>query len=331
MRRICGRLAVLWTTVVFALVASAAVFDRSASRSGDAGVTIPIGDPLTEELALSPLERRLFSDAVNENLDEFAVLDAALVACGDENSLTIDRCRKTFDAVCSEVRQAAASALTTLDLAEIIHRTLHRRLLGGGYDANATDLAETLRSGTYNCASATVLWIALAGELKLDAHAAEMPGHVRVVVQCDGQFEEIEATCPRWPEAMRSIPPLSPGVRAGGARPERSITSSGLLAMIYYNRGIDAFNERQYSNAVALNRRALCLDAENQTARGNLLASINNWALALGDTGQFDAAERLLAAGRKFDPNHAAFAHNAAHIQQQRLQTRLSPAARAGE
>jgi tetratricopeptide (TPR) repeat protein len=331
MRRICGQFAVLWTTAAFALGASAGVFDRGESRPADAGVAIPVGDPLTEELALSPLERQLFADAVEGSLDEFAVLDAALVACGDENSLTIDRCRKTFDAVCSEVRQSAVSALTTLDLAEIIHRTLHQRLLGGGYDANATDLAETLRSGTYNCASATVLWIALARELKLEVHAVEMPGHVRVVVQCDGQFEEIEATCPRWPEAMRSISPLSPGVRAGGTRPERAITSSGLLAMIYYNRGIDAFNDRQYADAVALNRGALRLDPDNQTARGNLLASINNWALALGDIGQFDAAERLLAAGRNFDPNHAAFAHNAAHIQQQRLQTQLIPAARAGE
>ena len=36
-------------------------------------------------------------------------------------------------------------------------------------------------------------------------------------------------------------------------------------------------------------------------------------------------------AGRNFDPNHAAFAHNAAHIQQQRLQLQLIPAAHAGE
>ncbi len=99
--------------------------------------------------------------------------------------------------------------------------------------------------------------------------------------------------------------------------------------MIYYNRGIDAFNDRRYADAVALNRKALLLDAENKSARGNLLASINNWSLALADAGQFDAAEALLAAGRKFDPNHAAFAHNAAHIQQQRLQSQLIPAAHA--
>ena len=93
---------------------------------------------------------------------------------------------KCFCSVLTEVQTQAASDSTTLERVETIHRTLHQRLLRGGYDANATDLAETLRTGVYNCASATVLWIALAKELNIDAHAVEMPGHVRVVVQCDG-------------------------------------------------------------------------------------------------------------------------------------------------
>ncbi len=89
---------------------------------------------------------------------------------------------------------------------------------------------------------------------------------------------------------------------------------------IYYNRGIDAFNEGRYGEAVATNRKALLLDGGNPLARANLLAAINNWALALCDTRRFAEAEMLLAEGRQYDPQHAAFIHNAIHVQQVWLQ-----------
>ena len=72
-----------------------------------------------------------------------------------------------------------------------------------------------------------------------------------------GEFDEIEVTCPRWPEAVRRLEPSLPALSQGEKENERQISSSGLLAMIYYNRGIDAFNDRRYADAVALNRKAL--------------------------------------------------------------------------
>ena len=100
--------------------------------------------------------------------------------------------------------------------------------------------------------------------------------------------------------------------------------------MIYYNRGIDAFNERRFGDAIAANRRALMLDSDNQIARGNLMAAANNWALALCDAGYFAEAERLLTDGQQFDPGHLAFAHNAAHVQQMwrkiRVARKIGPA-----
>ncbi len=43
---------------------------------------------------------------------------------------------------------------------------------------------------------------------------------------------------------------------------------------------------------------------------------MNNWALALCDEGYYSEAERLLADGQQFEPSHATFAHNAAHVLQ---------------
>jgi tetratricopeptide (TPR) repeat protein len=337
MRSACIQLLVVWMAIAILPGAMAS----NARRLEVAPVKIPPGDPLIDELPFSPAERRIFADVSDGSLDECSLLTAALVACGRDDAAAIEQCRSVFDAAGSEVRKRAGNASTTIERIEIIHRVLHDRLLRGGYDANATDLAETLHTGIYNCASATVLWIALAKELHLDARAVEMPGHVRVVVDGDRSLLQIEVTCPLWPDAMRPIPNVdnadltSATGSASATTPNdahigktsgavREISSPGLLAMIYYNRGIDAFNERRYADAVALNRKALFLDAGNQIARGNLLASINNWALALGDAGQFAAAESLLDDGRRFDPNHAAFIHNAAHIDRLRVQSQSS-------
>jgi hypothetical protein len=337
MRSVCVQLTVWW-------MASAILPGAIASnlwQSAAAPVKIPHGDPLTDELPFFPAERRVFTDASDGSLDESSLLTAALVACGTEDVATIARCESIFASVCTEANERAATATTTNARMDIIHRVLHDRLLRGGYDANATDLSETLHTGIYNCASATVLWLALAKELHLDARAVEMPGHVRVVVNCDGSLLQIEVTCPLWQDAVRPISNIDNADLAGAtgsasaSTPSdadtgrasgtlRAISFPGVLAMIYYNRGIDAFNDRRYADAVMLNRKALLLDAGNQTARGNLLASINNWALALSDAGQFDAAESLLATGRRFDPNHAAFVHNAVHIEQLRAQSQIS-------
>ena len=210
-----------------------------------------------------------------------------------------------------------------LQRVELVHRVLHQRLLTGGYNANATNLAATFNTGVYNCASATLLFVAMTADLGIDVQAIELPGHVRAIVDCDDQRYEVEVTCPVWREAIlhvgdaagRAVSRVNATVSGPAGQSERPISTLGLVAMIYYNRGIDAFNERRFGDAIAANRRALMLDPDNKIARGNLMAAANNWALALCDAGYYAEAERLLADGQQFDPGHLAFVHNAAHVQ----------------
>ena len=149
MRSACVQLMVLWMAIAILPGAMAS----NARRPAAAPVRIPQGDPLADELPLSPAERRVFADASDGSLDEGSLLTAALVACGMDDAAAIARCRSVFDAAGSEVSKRAENASTTTERIEIIHRVLHDRLLRGGYDANATDLAETLRTGIYNCAA----------------------------------------------------------------------------------------------------------------------------------------------------------------------------------
>src|SRR5262245_12886190 len=300
-------------------------------RPAKASVEIPQGDPLTAPLEFSPAQRGLFADIADGHLGELLLVDAALVACGVIDATELDRHRGQFASARDELLRTAAdrglprgnhqTENEKLQQAELVHRILHQCLLRGDYDADATDLATTLDTGIYNCASATLLFVALAGELGLDAHAVELPGHVRAVVDRGSRQFEIEVTCPGWRGAVRDV-----GSRgSGSAGNRRDVSPLGLLAMIYYNRGIDAFNDRRFAQAVALNRRALLLDPENRTARGNLLAAVNNWALALCDARQFAAAESLLAAGQQFDPGHLPFTQNAAHVQRLWNQSHAKP------
>jgi tetratricopeptide (TPR) repeat protein len=97
----------------------------------------------------------------------------------------------------------------------------------------------------------------------------------------------------------------------------REISPIQLTAMIYYNRGIDFLAEKRFADAAAANAKALRLDPLNSTARGNFLATINNWAIDLGNTGDYARAADLLRQGLAFDPHYEAFALNFVHVHHQ--------------
>ena len=95
----------------------------------------------------------------------------------------------------------------------------------------------------------------------------------------------VETTCPNWfqltsemrREAERAA--LARDAATDHPASRREIGAAALVAVIYYNRGVDLLHESRFTEAVSVNVRALRLDPENETAAGNLLASINNWAL----------------------------------------------------
>lgn len=294
----------------------------SSGGAAARGIDLPRGNPLTDGLELTGVESELFADAGDGRLHRLTLLDAGLVACG-ANDYAANYARERFYAARNELAQLlrleGQRGGDDLRRVQLVHQVLHQRLLSAGYDPNATNLAATLQSGVYNCASATLLFVALAGDMNIPAQAMELPGHVRAVVECVGQRYEIEVTCPAWTSAVRrwgDVGSANGDFSQPQAESGRVISPMGLVAMIYYNRGVDAFNERRFGESLAANRRALLLDPEDKTARGNMLAAVNNWALALCDAGYFAEAERLLADGQQFEPSHATFAHNAAHVLQ---------------
>jgi tetratricopeptide (TPR) repeat protein len=338
-------------------------------------ITVPI-----YETPLSVLEKRLFTNAADGRLDDFSLLDAALIASGVDNSDELGRYRGRMAAWAEELKSSGGLNGSPRRQIEAIFDFLHSKILHGKYNIKCTDVRKALDEGRFNCVSATVLFNCLVGKLGFSSSALETPGHAlsRVLLP-DGPLD-VETTCPRWfcmqrnqilnngekKEAVSFTPAVqterlenrdvtrisdnhrkavqketvpfslhenrdSPQLRENSDGPQqtigqkpakdktilREISPVQLTAMIYYNRGIDFLAEKRFAEAAAANAKALRLDPLSSTARGNFLATINNWAIDMGDAGDYAGAADLLRQGLAFDPHYEAFSLNFAHVHYQ--------------
>ena len=185
-----------------------------------------------------------------------------------------------------------------------------------------------------------MLFNCLAGDLGLSCSALEMPEHVLSRVYLAEGPLDVETTCPKWfclrhealinNAARKGTVPFSYdktqeiSQRENGDSSEkedkaelREISPIQLTAMIYYNRVIELLAEKRFSDAAGANAKAIRLDPLNGPAQGNLLATINNWAIDLANTGNYGEAAALLRQGLALDPLYEAFSLNFVHVHHQ--------------
>ncbi|HEY2148127.1 MAG TPA: hypothetical protein VGH32_09330 [Pirellulales bacterium] len=296
----------------FAVLAFAA--PALAPRLALSAISFP--DPLP----LTPLEARMLVDAADGGFRQFSLIDAALVASGVNREPALDEYRQKYAAWSAEARSVVDRETAPLDRARALFQFVHREILTRGYDSQATELTCPLADGNFNCASATVLFAALAGDCGLTVHPIERPRHAMCWLTIGDERFDIETTCPNWfdltPAMRQQVERAALARDAAADRPaaRREIGPAALVAVIYYNRGVDLLNEKRFAEAVSVNVRALRLDPENETAAGNLLASINNWALDLDADGRFGDAIALLNSGLAAAPDHEPFHTNLRHV-----------------
>jgi tetratricopeptide (TPR) repeat protein len=201
----------------------------------------------------------------------------------------ITRALARYRLLAQELRVSSLPVDRSAQAAESLHAFLHRRVLHGAYQAQASDLAAALTGGPYNCTSATALLIALAQELQLPAVAVAGSGHVWCRLVVGGRPFDIETTQPHWTKGQL---PQETRMRAG-----RPLDHAGLLALVHYNRGVRLHRQGRFAEAIDANRLALQLDPLCVPARGNLLAAVRNWSLMLSASGQAAQALPALAEG----------------------------------
>jgi len=273
-------------------------------------------------VSLSPLEERLFDDAADGRLDEHSLLAAAMVAGGETDPARIEHDQRRVDALVETWRASEAVSGPPRQRAAAVFEFMHGQMLRGGYQLDATLLTTAIEEGRFNCVSASVLYCYLAQRFGLDARGMELPGHAMSRLHFGNETLDVESTCPRWfrligdPRRQAEFVAKATGLRhePGGVLADcREVSGVALVATIYYNRGVDLLREKRFAEAVEANTKALWLDPASATARGNLLATLNNWAIDEGASGRYREAVGLLRTGlalqSDFRPLHVNFVH----------------------
>ncbi len=242
---------------------------------------------------------------------------------------------------------AGVNSTSSERLTRDVFESLHRELLTKPYDIDCTELGKVFATGHFNCVSATILFNVLAEKVGLDVCALEMPGHALSRVKFGGTSMNLETTCPNWFElrtesartdaTLQRVAPVAafiarpvgqpvdaavePVVELNGASQKsqaeelREITPVQLIATIYYNQGVDFHAEGRYAEAALANIKALHLDPQSETAWGNLMAAMNNWAIKIvAETKRYDLAATLLDQGVYLDPGYDKFKANQLHV-----------------
>ena len=271
---------------------------------------------------LCDLEVGLFDDAIDSEWGSHTLLEAALIAGGVRDGQQLEESLGRFDRFVQDAADSMEKGLRAKVLAQKLFDFMHREILVGGYELECTDLAATLKNGQFNCVSSTVLYNCLTARFGLESVGMELPGHAMSRLRIDGASMDVETTCPAWfrlqhdPKRRAALIAKTIGadVHASGTQLGRVVSPVELVAMIYYNRGVDLLTARRFSEAAAANAKALRLDPSSDTARGNLLATLNNWAITVGATEDFEKAIDLLQQGLHLDPHYETFSANYVHL-----------------
>jgi len=298
------------------------------------GVVMPGRDEILSP-RLSELEQRLFDQIHDGSFGEFSLLEAGLIAGGVDRQDELRRCCTRFDEMVESLRRSGKVRGTPRERAEAVFAFLHQSILSGGYHLQSSDLREVFDRGRFNCVTASLLFNCLAQRFDLKAVGLEVPGHAMSRLELPDETLDIETTCPRWfalherpaaaaspplgartPTGRETIVQAESAVRAAARsaeirlQPLRQVSEVELVATIYYNRGVDLLAKKRFADAAAANAKAVRLDPDNATAKGNLFATINNWAIELGTSGNYEKAAELLRLGLAADPSYEAFRSN---------------------
>lgn len=283
--------------------------------------------------------RVLGNAKLSQSRCQFTLMEAGIIASQPKTADEANRLLNIYEnieyGVLQKTRQVDARQDLTLKQkeelkAELILDFMHQKVFVK-YVLEGTTINNLLEHGYYNCVTASLLFCSLAEKAGLNVTAVELPGHAMCwVYLSDGERLEVETTCGNWfkyrydPETQQKvicklIRDASPQFKDQSDKMlllqvPQPISDKRLIAKIYYNRGVDLLSSGDYAGALEANAIAYCLDLQSETAFGNLLATMNNWAIALCRDGKYEEATALLREGLRHQPNYPPFKNNHTHV-----------------
>lgn len=188
--------------------------------------------------------------------------------------------------------QEQLAFLPKMEAAEKILALMYESVLDR-YKADITRLNTTLLTGEYNCVTASVLYLALATSLGIDARGQETTVHAFCTVYIDGQKIDVETTNPYG---------FNPGVKkaVGGTENSRryavvprryysgrrEISARAMATLTGKNVASDLNDAEDYETAIPLEISRLEFlsitnDSETGTAKSDLDTLVCNYAMLL--------------------------------------------------
>lgn len=283
--------------------------------------------------------RLLGNSKLSQSRCQFTLMEAGIIASHPKDAAEANRLVNLYDNIEYYLLQETSpiDAHTELSVkqreelkAETILAFMHEYVLIN-YQLEGTTISNLLEHGLYNCVTATILYCSLAEKAGLNVTAVELPGHAMCWVYLnDGERLEVETTCENWfkyrndPETQKKvicklIRDASPQLKDQSDKMlllqvPQPISDKRLIAKIYYNQGVDLLSVNDFAGALEANSIAYCLDPQSKTTFGNLLATMNNWAIALCKEGKYEKAAELLRTGLRFKPDYPPFKNNHTHV-----------------
>jgi tetratricopeptide (TPR) repeat protein len=269
--------------------------------------------------------------AAHSSQDWQWLLSASLAAGGIDSDQEIDQLCQEFVNLCEEGRTEFHGVSDEHKRAVQLFSLLHRECLTGSYEQGCWRVDATLHHGPYNCVTSTILYICLARYHGLSVTALATPTHV--YCQLDGEPpQEIQTTCLEWFERPHNRRRQTTTSTAGPSdiaepnhektsTPVRLLSDKQLVGKVLYNRAIELLHKERFATAVEFLQQARELDPDDQTARKNLVAALNNWALWLASQGDYAGAMGRLQLAESLTSDTQFLLNNRLFVQQQWIST----------
>jgi tetratricopeptide (TPR) repeat protein len=283
-------------------------------------VAVPLSAEPVDLTHASQLERQLFADARDGALDDYTMIDAALIASGlpDEDALSLYR--KKYKSLLSGARRIANREDTDYARARSVFEYLHKKTLET-YGLHSVDMVGVFSRGDYNCVSATILYNALLGDMSIESWGVLVPSHAYSIVQVDGRAVEVETTSPRGFDPARTDEAYRQLLKqygldgalydANGGKRKRSslikevqgekkpVGNLTMVAVIYSNLAAARVRDGDLEGALANFVKASALSDENPHFQRSRDALLNNLIVDLVEAGSHQQAARAASAARQ--------------------------------
>lgn len=263
-------------------------------------------------------ETSLFEDAKDGSFDQWSFAEASLLSSGVVEKAQRQQYLQQIDTMEKQVKALLPSEGTDFERGEKLLLWLHGGAFTKGYVKYQTDVSLVLDERTFNCVSSATLYNILARRLGLDARGIEVPDHAFTILYDGTDHVDIETTTRRGFNPARNRAGLSEFERQTGfvyipeknRSKRREVGETGMVAITYYNHGVELSEKKKYAAALSYYFRALSLDPENKSAIKNALAVLANWSAELSTQGDFQRALSVLEVGMELAPEDKTLRHN---------------------